>query len=106
MRSTPPPPGVLLNIEVGLSWLCFSVGLFFIENDLRISILSLTTCSHFFKLCVTPAEVNRTFHGFFFHLLMKSSNQISIDTAGGKESLKVIQLTKYKGDERAKVLPP
>ena len=43
---------------------------------------------------------------FFFHLLMKSSNQISIDTAGGKESLKVIQLTKYKGDERAKVLSP
>ena len=60
----------------------------------------------FFKLCVTPAEVNRTFHGFFFHLLIKSSNQISIDTAGGKESLKVIQLTKYKGGERAKVLPP
>lgn len=43
---------------------------------------------------------------FFFHLLIKSSNQISIDTASEKESLKVIQLTKYKGDERAKVLPP
>ena len=62
----------------------------------------------FFLNCALPlAEVNRTFHGFFFfHLLIKSSNQISIDTAGGKESLKVIQLTKYKGDERAKVLPP
>lgn len=31
---------------------------------------------------------------------------MSIDTAGGKESLKVIELTKFKGDERAKILPP
>ena len=60
----------------------------------------------FFKKLLAPAEVYRTFHGFFFQLLIKSSKQISSDTAGGKESLKIIQLTKYKGDERAKILPP
>lgn len=78
---------------------------FFMENGLRISILCLTFCI-FLNCALPPAEVNRTFHGFFFQLLIKSSKQMSIDTAGGKESLKVIELTKFKGDERAKILPP
>ena len=59
-----------------------------------------------FLNCALPQQKLIEPSTVFFHLLIKSSNQISIDTAGGKESLKVIQLTKYKGDERAKVLAP
>lgn len=59
-----------------------------------------------FLNCALPQQKLIEPSTVFFYLLIKSSNQISIDTAGGKESLKVIQLTKYKGDERAKVLPP